>query len=102
VSVRREVRLERLMGKLLVDATGVAVGRIEDVDASPDGEDYLVTHVLVGPEGRLARLLASLHQLPTLRAVGLGRKPRIRRIPWTWLDLSDPSHPRLLPTVAKD
>jgi hypothetical protein len=90
------------MGKLLVDATGVAVGRIEDVDASPDGEDYLVTHVLVGPEGRLARLLASLHQLPTLRAVGLGRKPRIRRIPWTWLDLSDPSHPRLLPTVAKD
>lgn len=102
MSVRREVRLERLMGKLLVDATGVAVGRIEDVDASPDGEDYLVTHVLVGPEGRLARLLASLHQLPTLRAVGLGRKPRIRRIPWTWLDLSDPSHPRLLPTVAKD
>jgi hypothetical protein len=90
------------MGKLLVDAAGVAVGRIEDVDASPDGEDYLVTHVLVGPEGRLARLLASLHQLPTLRALGLGRKPRIRRIPWTWLDLSDPSHPRLLPSVAKD
>jgi sporulation protein YlmC with PRC-barrel domain len=102
VSVRREVRLERLMGKLLVDAAGVAVGRIEDVDASPDGEDYLVTHVVVGPEGRLARLLASLHQLPTLRALGLGRKPRIRRIPWTWLDLSDPSHPRLLPSAAKD
>jgi sporulation protein YlmC with PRC-barrel domain len=102
VSVKREVRLERLMGKLLVDAAGVAVGRIEDVDAFPDGEDYLVTHVVVGPEGRLARLLASLHQLPTLRAVGLGRKPRTRRIPWTWLDLSDPDHPRLLPTVAKD
>ena len=103
MSARREIRLERLMGKLLVDAGGVAVGRIEDVEAYPDGdEDYLVTHVVVGPAGRLARMLASLHQLPTLSALGVGRKPRTRRIPWTWLDLADPSHPRLLPTVGKD
>jgi sporulation protein YlmC with PRC-barrel domain len=103
VTGRREVRLERLLGRLLVDASGVPVGRIEDVEAYPDGHaDYLVTHVLVGPAGRLARMLASLHQLPTLSALGLGRKPRTRRIPWIWLDLSDPSHPRLLPTVAKD
>jgi sporulation protein YlmC with PRC-barrel domain len=102
VSATREVRLERLLGRLLVDATGVPVGRIEDVEAYPDGEDYLVTHVVVVPEGRLARLRASLHQLPTLRALGLGRKPRTRRVPWTWLDLSDPSHPRLLPNVAED
>jgi sporulation protein YlmC with PRC-barrel domain len=100
VSARREVRLERLLGRLLVDATGVPVGRIEDVEAYPDGEDYLVTHVVVVPEGRLASLLAAMHQLPTLRAVGLGRKPRSRRVPWTWLDLSDPRHPRLLPNVA--
>jgi hypothetical protein len=40
------------------------------------------------------------HQIPTLRALGLGRRPRIRRIPWAWLDLSDPDQPRLLRTVA--
>jgi sporulation protein YlmC with PRC-barrel domain len=102
VSAKREVRLERLLGRLLVDATGVPVGRIEDVEAYPDGEDYLVTHVVVVPEGRLAGLLAAMHRLPTLRALGLGRKPRTRRVPWTWLDLSDPSHPRLLPNVAED
>jgi sporulation protein YlmC with PRC-barrel domain len=102
VSARREVRLERLLGRLLVDATGVPVGRIEDVEAYPDGEDYLVTHVVVVPEGRFASLRAAMHQLPTLRALGLGRKPRTRRVPWTWLDLSDPSHPRLLPNVAED
>lgn len=85
-----------------MDATGVPVGRIEDVEAYPDGEDYLVTHVVVVPEGRLAGLRASMHLLPTLRALRLGQKPRTRRVPWTWLDLSDPSHPRLLPSIAED
>ena len=102
MSAVRELRLERLLGKLLVDAAGVAVGRIEDVEAIPEGDEYLVTHALVGAEGRLSRLLAFTHQLPTLRALGLGRKPRIRRVPWTWLDLSDPERPRLRPTVAED
>jgi hypothetical protein len=96
----RELRLELLLGTLLVDAHGYPVGCIEDVVAEPAGDDYLVTQVIVGPHGRLARLFALGHQLPTLRALGLGRRPRVRRLPWTWLDLSDPSHPRLLPTVG--
>jgi sporulation protein YlmC with PRC-barrel domain len=95
----REVRLERLLGRLLVDAAGLAVGRIEDVEAEPDGDEYVVTYALVGPEGRLARLLAFMHQLPTLRAAGLGRKPRVRRVPWAWLDLTNPERPRLRASV---
>ncbi len=88
------------MGCLLMDAHGFPVGRIEDVEAVPDGDEYLVTHLVVGPHGRLARLLAFGHQLPTLRALGLGRRARTRRVPWTWVDLSDPEHPRLLQTVV--
>lgn len=99
MTAAREVRLERLLGTLLVDAHGYPVGCIEDVEAEPAGDDYLVTNVVVGPHGRLARLLGAAHQLPTLRALGLGRRQRIRRVPWTWLDLSDPAHPRLLPSV---
>jgi hypothetical protein len=90
-----EIRVERLLGRLLVDAQGTAFGRIAEVEAEPRGDAYVVTAVLVGPEGRLARTLAFLHQLPTLRAVGIGRKPRVRRVPWSWLDLTDPAHPRL-------
>ena len=101
MTARRELRLERLLGTLLVDAMGNPVGRIEDIDASPHGDDYLVTHALIGPESRLARFLAFTHQLPTLRAVGLGRKPRTRRVPWGWLDLSDPDRPRLRASVAE-
>ena len=100
MSAAGEVRLERLLGRQLVDAAGRAVGRIEDVEAEPEGEEYLVTHVVVGPEGWLEQLLGAAHQLPTLRGLGLGRKPRMRRVPWQWLDLSDPEHPRLLASVA--
>jgi sporulation protein YlmC with PRC-barrel domain len=100
MTAARTVRLERLLGTLLVDARGHPVGCIEDVVAEPAGDDYCVTHVVVGPHHRLARLLAFGHELPTLRTLGLARRPRIKRIPWTWLDLSDPEHPRLVPTVG--
>jgi sporulation protein YlmC with PRC-barrel domain len=95
----REIRLERLMGRLLVDGFGQPVGSIEDVVAHPDGDEYLVTHVVVGPQARLARLLAFGHQIPVLRAIGLGRRTRVLRIPWTSLDLSDAEHPRLRRSV---
>jgi sporulation protein YlmC with PRC-barrel domain len=94
------IRLERLLGTLVVDARGYAVGRIEDVLAEPDGEEYLVTQVVLGPHGRLSRLLAFGYQLPTMRARGLARQPRIRRVPWDWLDLSDPERPRLVATAG--
>jgi hypothetical protein len=95
----RHIHLERLLGCLLLDAHGYTVGRIEDVEAEPAGDEYVVTHVLVGSHGWLARLLEFAHQIPTLRAVGLSRRMRIKRIPWTWLELSDPDHPRLLRSV---
>ena len=95
----REIRLERLLGRLLVDAHGYPVGCIDDVEAEPAGDEYVVTHVIVGSRGRVARLLDFAHDIPTLRALGLGRRARIRRVPWAWLDLSDPSHPRLRRTV---
>ncbi len=91
----REVRLERLLGKLVVDAYGLPFGRIEDVIAEPHGDEYLVTHIMIGPNSRLAQLLASAHELPTLRALGLGHRPRIRLVPWSWFDLTDPDRPQL-------
>ena len=101
MTARREIRLERLLGKRLVDAFGYAVGLIEDVVAEPDGDEYLITHVVVGPHRLLARLLAFGHQIPVLAALGLGQSPRVRKVPWEWLDLRDPDRPRLLESVSK-
>jgi sporulation protein YlmC with PRC-barrel domain len=91
----RAVKFEDLLGKTVRNQYGRAIGRIEDARIEPEGEDYLVKEFLIGPLGRLPRLLAFLGQLPTLRAGGLGRKSQMRPIPWHWLDLSDPARPAL-------
>ena len=91
----REVRFEDLVGKVVRNPQGRAIGRIEELRIEPDGEDYLVTEYLIGSLDRLSRLLEFLGQLPTFRALGIGQAPRIRPIPWHWIDLSDPTRPVL-------
>ena len=98
----RAVRFEDLLGKMVRNQYGRPIGRIEDARIEPEGEDYLVKEFLIGPLGRLPRLLAFMGQLPTLRAWGLGRKSQVRPIPWHWLDLSDPARPVLRAERGKD
>jgi hypothetical protein len=93
--VAQDVRLEDLLGKVVRNDFGRAVARIEDLWVEPEGEDYVVTQFLLGPRERWPRLVAFAGQLPTFRALGLGRKSQLRPIPWHWLDLSDPERPRL-------
>jgi hypothetical protein len=91
----REVRFEALIGRP-VTGPGGAFARIEDVLVEPEGEEYVVRSYILGPLGILAKLAAFLWELPTLRALGLGRKIRIRVVPWELIDLSDPEHPKLV------
>lgn len=91
----REVRLEALIGRV-VTGPGGPFARIEDVRVEPEGEEYLVPSFILGPLGIRAKLAAFVWALPTLRALGLGRKIRIRVVPWELIDLSDPEHPRLV------
>jgi hypothetical protein len=91
----REVRFEALIGRA-VTGPGGAFAQIEDVRVEPEGEEYLVRSFILGPLGAWAKLAAFFWLLPTLRALGLGRKNRIRVVPWELIDLSDPEHPRLV------
>jgi sporulation protein YlmC with PRC-barrel domain len=88
-------RFEDLTGKEVRNPHGRVIGRIEEARIEPDGEDYVITHFLVGPAERLARLRAFLGELPTLRGLRIGKKRDLRPFPWDWFDLSDPEHPRL-------
>lgn len=90
----REVRLERLLGRMVRDAAGRRVGRIEDMRATRDGHDWIVTHFFLGPVGWRERLsLRGLRlKLRTLRGA---RRGALRRLRWDKLDLSDPANPRL-------
>ena len=91
---RREVRVEELLGRVVRTAAGRAVGRIEDLRVEPEGDDYVLREVILGELGLGARLVGMAAQLPTFRALGLGRSYRTRTIPWDWLDLSDPEQLR--------
>jgi len=92
--VSREIHLEDLLGRVVRTAAGRPVGRIEDVRAEPDGDEYLVREVVLSELGLRARLFGMAAQLPTLQAIGLARRYRTRAIPWEWLDFSDPARPR--------
>jgi sporulation protein YlmC with PRC-barrel domain len=93
----REIRLEEILGRLVRTAAGRPVGRIDEVIAVPEGEDYVVREVILGELGLRARLFSIAAQLPTLQALGFGGRYRTRSIPWEWLDFSDPARPRFIP-----
>jgi sporulation protein YlmC with PRC-barrel domain len=95
VSMAQRVRFEDLIGKVVRNSHGRPIGCLEDARMEPDGEEYLITHFLVGPLGRAARLRAFLGELPTLRAIGIGHERDLRPLPWHWFDLTDPERPVL-------
>jgi sporulation protein YlmC with PRC-barrel domain len=89
----REVRLEEILGRVVRTAAGRPVGRIEDVTAVPEGDDYVVREVIIGELSLRARLFSMAAQLPTFKSLGLAGHYRIRAVPWEWLDFSDPHRP---------
>ena len=90
-----ELRFEDLIGKTVRNSYGRPIGRIEDAEIKPEGDDYLVTHFLLGPLDRLHRVKAFLGELPTFRALSIGHQRDLRPLPWDWFDLSDPERPVL-------
>ena len=89
------LRFEDLVGKIVRNSHGRPIGRIEDARMEPNGEDYLITHFLIGPLGRLKRLRAFLGELPTLLAIGIGCERDLRPLSWSWFDLTNPERPVL-------
>jgi hypothetical protein len=89
----REVHLEQLLGCMVEDAHGRAVGRIEEVVADRRNGACTVREFHLGPPALLERLAVSAAVVPFLGV--LARFGRGRRVPWDRLDFSDPRRPRL-------
>jgi sporulation protein YlmC with PRC-barrel domain len=95
-SKKNEVKLELLLGRRVVDADGVDVGRIEEVLATREGDELLVTEFHVGTYGLFERLSIFDIGAGLLRHLGghaMSANPH--RIPWERMDLRDPENPRL-------
>ena len=92
----REVHVELLLSRRVVDSTGHSLGRIEELRAERNGSDVVITEYLLGADAMLERLLGFFLELPFLHL--LRGKDRGFRVPWNKMDLSDPEHPRVLCT----
>ena len=96
-TTKNEVRLELLLNRKVVDASGRKVGRIEEVLAHQEGDELLVTHYLVGSYALAQRFSIRHFGVGLLRFLGArAHSEKPHRIPWDKLDLADPERPRLL------
>jgi sporulation protein YlmC with PRC-barrel domain len=87
----RELRVELLVGRKVVDRKGRKVGRIEEIVAEYRGTELVVTEVHVGRRGMAERF--------SLRAQVRDKTPT--KLRWSDLDLSDPDHPRLTKSIEE-
>jgi sporulation protein YlmC with PRC-barrel domain len=89
-----EAHVELLLGRLVVDPDGQRLGRIEDIRAVAHGGQLYVSQYIIGRQGVAGRL-TSVSLIPrVIHSLGVGHKRRGYVVPWTWMDLSDPEHPR--------
>lgn len=90
-----ELHLEQLLGRRVYDASGQPVGRIEEVRAEQQGNEWVIQEYLLGAGAVLERLSAWTIGVRMLRLLGAHKLPGSYRVPWDRLDLTDPEHPRL-------
>jgi sporulation protein YlmC with PRC-barrel domain len=83
----RELHVELLSGRKVVDRNGKKVGRIEEIVAEYRGSELIVREVHVGRVGLSERFSLAFG------ARFHSKKPA--RLRWEDLDFSDPKHPRL-------
>jgi hypothetical protein len=93
----RELRLERLIGRRVIDTDGRALGRIEEAHAEHRDGELVVVEWVLGAGGLLERLGV----LATARALfGWPSVPTPRVLDWSELDLSNPERPQRRPTAS--
>lgn len=91
-----EIHLELLLGKQVHDTEGTPVGRIEEVRAEQQGDEWVIKEYLIGPAAILERLSAWTIGTGILRLLGARKIHGGFKVPWQKLDLTDPEHPRLI------
>jgi hypothetical protein len=92
----REIHLEMLLDRCVLDGEGKSVGRIEEARVEKRGEHWVITEFHLGRRAFLERLCVRDLAFLFLGRFGAHKLPAGYVVPWDKLDLSDPEQPRLL------
>lgn len=98
---KREIRIEKLLGKRVRAENGQVIGHLEEIQADLRGGECFVEEFHVGSYAVFERLAAWTISRTVLKMFGAKEKHKGYRIPWDKLDLSDPEHPRLLCSIKE-
>ena len=93
-AVVREINIETIVGKMVVDVDGTRAGRIEEMLVATRGTDFVIVELHLGAAAVLERIMnwaGSLRSVMFLDRFTTRRK----RVPWEQIDLEDLEHPRL-------
>jgi hypothetical protein len=85
---RREVRLDRLLGRQVLAGNNQPVGRLEEFRVESRGAGCVITEYVIGVTGLTERLGVGLKLLFGGRGGGYVAR-------WDQVDISDSEHPRL-------
>jgi len=91
----REAHVELLLGKEVTDAEGRKLGRLEEIRTVAHGGALYVSQFLVSRYGVAARLTSASLLPRVFQLLGIAGRRKGYVVPWTWMDLSDPEHPRV-------
>jgi hypothetical protein len=84
-----DIRLEQLVGRVVLTANNRPLGRIEEAHAELRDDGWFLIEWVVGPAGLLERV-----GLSTRLILGIGQRHGFV-VRWNQLDLSNPDRPRL-------
>ena len=95
----RTVSLHDLVGRVVHDAEGRRIGRIEELKAEiafeRGGNDYVVTRFGVGRWGPFDAIASGRIVQQLVRRITRATSYVHYDVPWQLMDLSDPEHPRV-------
>jgi sporulation protein YlmC with PRC-barrel domain len=90
----KEIQLHEILGAKVVDANGVHIGRLEEIEATRGEESCLIDAYIVEHRGPLDRVSSWALTSAVRDRLPKGESSRPYRIGWDEMDLSDPRHPR--------
>jgi len=91
-----EVAFQSLLGKVVRDRHGKALGRIEEVRARREGNHLVIEEYILGRKGLLERLAATGIRLKAIPFVQPENHFKPQTVRWDELDISNPERPKFI------